>query len=250
MMMQKSLVLIGSTVLLLLFGTLAHALTDKESFVLYQMTKGDAENLRAASRGIVEGGIKSQAVLDPLAETMLQNSTKDGDYVDALAWAARAFSEAADARYVSVLDQIAKTKGNRKVRGSVRKALKAMGSAGDTPQYQAGSVDLEAVQKSADAAYERMVRNLKAAEGFESIAIVEVGMSQSQIMARCGPPSSTTAYITGKSFIPFNFRGKDTVRTQLLYKGQGRIIVANNSAYSSSASAIEVIIDPSEVGYR
>ena len=235
---------------LLLHSGVAAALSDKEAFILHQITQGNAEQLRAGARGIVESGLDSAEVLDPLAETMLQNYTKGGDYVDAIAWVAKAFAEAGNVRYVGVLDKIASQKGNRKIRGAAKKARKALGDPGAAEQYQAGSVDLAAVKKAADREYERMVKALKPADGFESIAIVEVGMSQSQIMARCGPPTSTTAYITGKSFIPFNFRGRDTVRTQLLYKGQGRIIVANNSAYTSNASAIEVIIDPSEVGYR
>ncbi|MEM1437096.1 MAG: hypothetical protein AAGG11_23820 [Pseudomonadota bacterium] len=234
----------------LFVAPLAGALTTNEEFILYQMTQGKAEQLRAAARGIVESGTDNSEVLDPLAEIMLQNYTRGGDYIDAIAWAARAFTEAGNVRYVAALKEVAGAKGNRKVRGAAKKAAKALGDPGQTAQYQKGSVDLDALKQSSEAAYARMLKNLKAPEGMESIGIVEVGMSQSQIFARCGQPTSTTAYITGKSFIPFNFRGRDTVRTLLLYKGQGRIVVANNSAYTSNASAIEVIIDPSEVGYR
>lgn len=237
--------------LLLALPGLAQALTEQEDFVMYQMTRGTPGELLGAAKGVVSGGITEPAVLDALAETVLQNMSQEGDWVDALAWGARALGESGNARYAAPLDKIAKAKGqaSRKLRKYAKKALKQL-PAGGADSYVAGSVDLDAVKVSADAAYDQMVANIEVPEGKESIAIVKAGMSQSQVMARCGPPTSTTGYVTGKAFIPFNFRGKDSVRTMLLYEGQGHIIVSNNSAYTTDASVVEVVINPSEVGYR
>lgn len=214
------------------------------------MSRGNAEEFRAAARGVIAENIKNTTVLDALAETTLKNYTREGEWVDAAAWATRALGESGNPRYVGVLDTINSSKASRKIKKYAKKAVKQLGPTSDTPQYKAGSVSLATVKANADNAYDRLTKSLDAPAGKETIAIATVGMSQSQIMARCGPPSSTTAYVTGKSFIPFNFRGKDSVRTMLLYKGQGRVVVSNNSAYTSDASVIEVIIDPNEAGYR
>lgn len=242
--------LIGVVAVCAALSNLAFALTPTEDFTLYQMSRGSAEEFRAAARGVIAEKVTSTTVLDALAETTLQNYTKDGEWVDAAAWATRALGESGNARYFGVVDTLKSSKANRKIKKYAKKAAKLLGSASGVSQYQAGSVKLATVKANADNAYKSLVRNLKAQDGKETIAIAKVGMSQSQIMARCGAPSSTSAYITGKSFIPFNFRGKDSVRTMLLYKGQGRIVVSNSSAYTSDANVIEVIIDPDEAGYR
>jgi len=80
--------------------------------------------------------------------------------------------------------------------------------------------------------------------------IVEPGMSAGEVTARCGHPTSITSHITGKQFIPFNFKGGDTVRSYYLYKGQGVVVVANDSAWTSGTHVIEVQFDENEPGFR
>ena len=84
---------------------------------------------------------------------------------------------------------------------------------------------------------------------FAPITEVKAGMSMEQAYAVAGHPTSTTTYETGKRWVPFNFKGGDIARTAALYKGQGRIVFSNNSAYSSGMSVLEVIVDPNEKGY-
>ena len=236
----------------LLLGAFAQsvwAASAKEDFIVYQITRGDPEQLRAAARGVIAGNVQSTKVMDPLAETMLQNVSKGKDWQDAVAWGARALGASGNSRYVGVLQELSAKGTPRKIRRHAKKSLELIGSASGA-QYQKGGVDLGKAKQSADKAYKRIVKSLKPAEGKETIAIATAGMSQGQVMARCGPPTSTSAYITGKSFIPFNFKGGDSVRTMLLYQGQGYVLVSNSSAFTSKASVIEVVIDPDEPGYR
>lgn len=242
--------LLSAFVFCLSFSGIAGALTPKEDFTLYQMSRGSAEEFRAAARGIIAGHVKNTTVLDALAETTLQSYTKEGEWGDAVAWATRALGESRNARYLGTLEEIKSSKASRKIKKYAKKAAKQLGSASGTEQYKSGSVNLASVKSNADKAYARLIKSLQAPAGKETIAIASVGMSQSELMARAGPPTSTTAYITGKSFIPFNFRGKDSVRSMLLYKNQGYVVVSNSSAYTSNANVIEVVIDTSEAGYR
>ncbi|MEM1144510.1 MAG: hypothetical protein AAGI88_18165 [Pseudomonadota bacterium] len=236
--------------MLLTLAPSASAASSREDFILYQMSRGDAAELRAAARGTIAGHVKSTTVLDPLAETMLQNAAKGGEWADAVAWGARALGESRNSRYANVLSELSSKKTDKKIRKYAKKALKQVGKNASGDQYQSGTVNLASLKRSADQGYQRLVKNLKPVDGKETIAIATAGMSQSQVMARCGPPSSTSAYITGKSFIPFNFKGGDSVRTMLLYQGQGYLVVSNSSAYTSNANVIEVVIDPDEPGYR
>lgn len=71
-----------------------------------------------------------------------------------------------------------------------------------------------------------------------------------QVYSIIGPPTSTNSHITGKAFIPFNFRGKDSYRSIAHYKGQGRIVFSNSSAYSSDQRVLEVQVDPNESGFQ
>src|SRR3546814_16993855 len=75
-------------------------------------------------------------------------------------------------------------------------------------------------------------------------------MSMQQVYSIIGPPTSTNSHITGKAFIPFNFRGKDSYRSIAHYKGQGRIVFSNSSAYSSDQRALEVHMDPNASGFQ
>jgi outer membrane protein assembly factor BamE (lipoprotein component of BamABCDE complex) len=78
---------------------------------------------------------------------------------------------------------------------------------------------------------------------------IKVGMSRGEVESLIGPPTYAGTYTTGKQFIPFHFSGSDVVRTGLHYKGQGIVILSNDSAYSSGSHVCEVQYDPTEPGY-
>jgi hypothetical protein len=79
---------------------------------------------------------------------------------------------------------------------------------------------------------------------------LQIGMPMRQVTDIAGQPTDQGAYITGKAFIPF-FYGSDRYRYELVYKGQGRLILAGGSAYDlTGAHLIWIIYSPSEGGYR
>lgn len=247
---MKLFLQIALSAILLCASTLASALTPMEESYIYKITQGTSAGLSSGARSILNDANKNPEVLDVLAEVVLQSYNKGDAYVSAVSYASRALGESNNGRYFSTVSQVASGNGHRKMRKHAKKAAKKLSGLDTSNQYSQGSVDLPRVKKQAEKRRARLAKNLKPAEGHETIAIVTPGMSYSQIMARCGPPTSTTAYVTGKAWIPFNFRGKDTVRTILLYKGQGRVVVSNSSAYTSNSNAIEVELDASEVGWR
>jgi hypothetical protein len=64
-----------------------------------------------------------------------------------------------------------------------------------------------------------------------------------------GEPTTSTGHMTGKAWIPFNFKGSDTARQYSLYKGKGRIIFTNRSYYDHTWQVYEVQVDANESGY-
>jgi hypothetical protein len=79
---------------------------------------------------------------------------------------------------------------------------------------------------------------------------LQIGMGMKQVLDILGPPTDQGAYITGKAFIPFYF-GSDRNRTELLYRGQGRLIFAGGSFGNlGAANLIWVINSATEPGYR
>lgn len=80
------------------------------------------------------------------------------------------------------------------------------------------------------------------------LAQIKVGMESTEVTALIGPPTNTSAYVTGKAFIPFYYGG-DTHRIMYHYKGQGRVILSPDSRFTSGESVIEIEYDPTEVGY-
>jgi hypothetical protein len=79
-------------------------------------------------------------------------------------------------------------------------------------------------------------------------AKIQNGMDQKQVTDLIGQPTDISVYVTGKAFIPFYYGG-DTHRTMYRYKGQGRIIFAPDSRFTSGQSVIEMEYDPTETGY-
>jgi len=81
------------------------------------------------------------------------------------------------------------------------------------------------------------------------LAKVKIGEEMNEVFATIGPPTSTETYQTGKAWIPFHFSGSDDLRQIAHYKGVGRIIFSNDSAYTSGYSVQSVEYDPDERGY-
>ena len=78
------------------------------------------------------------------------------------------------------------------------------------------------------------------------LASIHKGMGMAAVFNIMGSPSDQCGHITGKSFIPFYFGG-DARRSELHYKGQGRVILSSGGFQGSHVSAVEY--DPSESGY-
>lgn len=239
----------------LLFSLLLLAVTtfaSDHSFYKQQLSQGEPGSIRSASKSIINNGIRDEDVIDVVMEVILQNASKgDKNSIDALAWASKAVAASGNARYSTALTTVSKNKSShKKLRKYAKNAAKSVGKPGDTKQYTKGTVDLAKIKAEAQAERAKLAKTLKGKDGFKSIAAAREGMSASELAATCGPPTSTTSHITGKQFRPFNFKGGDTVRTIYLYKGQGRITVSNNSHYSTNATVIEIVIDPTEPGFR
>lgn len=73
---------------------------------------------------------------------------------------------------------------------------------------------------------------------------ITIGMSMRQVIDLIGPPCDTKQYMTGKNFIPF-YTGTDTVRLEVIYKGEGRIIFTGRPL-----RVYQIVTDPNESGYK
>jgi hypothetical protein len=78
------------------------------------------------------------------------------------------------------------------------------------------------------------------------LAKVGHGMTEAQVLSLIGQPTSQSAGMTGKQFIPWYFGG-DTERVVYYYKGQGRVVFGGGR---SAVTVRQVEYDPSEDGYR
>jgi hypothetical protein len=70
------------------------------------------------------------------------------------------------------------------------------------------------------------------------------GMTEAQVLQAVGQPSSQSAGMTGKQFIPWYFGG-DTERVVYFYKGQGRVIFGGGR---NALTVLHVEYDPNEDG--
>lgn len=215
------------------------------------LSNGGPASVREAAQGIHRGGINDERVLDVAAEVLLRDykTASSGSEVDALAWVTNALSNAKTNRYNSVLEEVARNAGHRKLANYAKKNLNTR--LPDAPQYAAGGVALDKVAEQTKATSSRpAAASAPAAAGnYHPISIVKVGMTRQEVMDLVGPPTATHGYQTGKAFNPFNFSGGDMVREEALYKGQGRIVFSNSSRYSTGWKVQEVRLDPNESGY-
>lgn len=235
---------------LLLVSSLAGAVSTVGQHYIDRIVNGGPSTVRDAARSIQKSGFSETEVLDVLAERLVQDYQKSGKtQVDASAWVAIALGDSGNKRYYQVLNEVASTAIESKVAKHAKAAVKKLKSA-EGAQYAAGSVSLEALRgANAAAAPQAAPAAAQSGRNYVPISQIQVGMSQAEATDLAGPPTATTSHITGKAFQPFNFRGKDTARSYSLYKGQGKIVFSNESAYNSTWRVIEVIIDPSETGY-
>jgi outer membrane protein assembly factor BamE (lipoprotein component of BamABCDE complex) len=80
-------------------------------------------------------------------------------------------------------------------------------------------------------------------------AKIEIGMPEAQVYDLIGYPTDTTAYITGKSFIPFYY-GSDAARTEAIYKDEGRITFTGGTGFGARTFQVyRIVYDPTEDGY-
>ncbi len=217
-----------------------------------QMTRGGNVSIKQAAQSIYNTGENDTEVLDVAAEVLLQRSATAGkNDIDTLAWVARALGNSGNARYYSALQEVANGDAHRKLRKYAKNAMKAVGQS-DVDQYQKGMVDLVALRTaSQQAAADSELSPGKVSpegSGKSGIDIIREGMSMEEVYALVGEPTATASHQTGKAWVPFNFGAKDLARTDMLYKGQGRVVLSHDG-YSSTSHVVEVIIDPDESGF-
>lgn len=230
-----------------------YALDASEQRYADMIKQGSLASTKQAAQDIFNTGENNPTVIDLLAEVLLQryNTASPGD-IDALAWACRAIGQTRNGRYHQTLQQVADSNTHKKLRKYAEKALDELGPPSGV-QYQRGMASLHgssakhADTKTDKRADRRADSNAERRNG--SLEQVTKGMSQDQAYALAGEPTTTTSHITGKSWIPFNFKGGDTARLYALYKGKGRIIFSNNSYYDHRWQVYAVQIDPNESGY-
>lgn len=99
--------------------------------------------------------------------------------------------------------------------------------------------------KEAAPAKPAITGNIPAGSPFSKLAI---GMSRKQAHDLIGPPTDEFTYSTGKMWIPFYF-GKDMVRLEDLYKGQGRITYTGAGIGGVNYTIDHIEYDPNEDGY-
>lgn len=81
-------------------------------------------------------------------------------------------------------------------------------------------------------------------------ARLEIGMTLQEVTDQLGPPSDQGSYATSRAFIPFYF-GSDRHRTELVYKGQGRLVFAGGPVTDSGSNHLVWIIhNAAEPGTR
>lgn len=75
-------------------------------------------------------------------------------------------------------------------------------------------------------------------------AKIQAGMVQKEVVDLVGPPSDSKLYSTGKMWNPFYF-GHDTMRTEYIYKGQGRLTFVGQTG-----RIYKITYNPTESGYN
>lgn len=249
-MFNKKLILLASLMLSIsMFSQLSSAASAVAQRYIDQLAQGGPHTIRGVAQSIVNTGETDPELLDVLSEVLLQNYTRSSKTdTDANAWASRALGSSGNGRYRSVLEQVIEKSDNRKLKKYAKKALKSLPKDGSA-QYTAGTVSLDKLKASA--AKSKPAQTSQASNNGNTLPIseVKIGMSIQEVYSMCGQPTNTVSHQTGKAWIPFNYKGGDVARQIGIYKGQGRVVFSNVSAYSSAWRVKEIILDENESGY-
>jgi len=123
----------------------AHAeLSKHEQHTIDLMLSGNLIELKQAAQKIHASEIFNTAVLDVAAEVLLKNYPNVyKPQVDTFSWLAKAIGHSKNSRYSSAMQEVVENVSNKKVRRYAKVALKKVGAAGDTEQYELGTVGME-----------------------------------------------------------------------------------------------------------
>jgi len=245
---MRILVAIG---LSMLAANSAWALDAAGQRYIEQMTQGSMHSVKSAAQSMYNTRESNTEVLDVAAEVLLKNYANSPDS-DTMAWLAKALGRSHNGRYYNVLKEVADGGSDKRLRKHANSALKELGGPSGE-QYTRGMANLDKAAKGkpskpapAAASAPRPSAGGRSAATFSDI---RKGMSMPEVYDLLGPPTSTTSHMTGKAFIPFNYRGADLVRSYALYKGQGRIVFSTSSRYDRTMRVIEILPNPEEKGY-
>ena len=248
--MNRPMRLLALPLMLLLFSTAPLFASQR---TIDMLVRGGPESQREAAQDVYNGIERNPDVLDVIAEVLVQGYQRPGNIqVDATSWMCKALGASGNVRYRDLLQRVADTASDRKIRKYAQQSLEMLPS-GPSEPYIAGTVDLARLRERSareDQAPRhdtpgQMPRETATQEGFDRI---RHGMSMEEVFDRLGPPTATTSRITGKAWAPFYYGG-DTARMFALYKGRGRIVFSNASRFAPVWRVIEVVNDPHESGY-
>jgi hypothetical protein len=257
--MRTIVVLVAASALVLVFGT-AGAMDDSSQRYAQMLASGGVSSVQRAAEEIYNQAISDQELLDVAAEVLVQNYNKNttGEtFVDSMAWVCRALGNSGNGRYKALLTDVSDKAGARKVQKHCKKG------AGNLPKgvepYAVGSISLDKYKSGGSGASTSTSTSAPAKSAAASTAPapsrnvdfskIREGMTMEEVESLIGPPTAMNSRMTGKAFRPFNFSGKDSVRSYALYKGVGRLVLSNSSAYTSTYRVIEIVNDPTETGY-
>lgn len=245
--MKKLAPRIISLVLILAAGN-AQAVSQVGQHHIDRLANGGASTVRDTAKTIQVTGNSEVEVLDALAERIGRDYNKTGGtQIDATAWGLRALGDSGNSRYHSLVQDILHNAQHKKVKKFANYAAKRLKDA-SVEQYRLGSSPLVARAENPAASLQAPAAQASAA-GKLAISEISVGMSQQETESLTGAPTSVNSHITGKGFNPFNVTGKDIHRIVYYYKGQGRIVFSNQSAYGGGYRVSNVVLDTYESGY-
>ena len=78
---------------------------------------------------------------------------------------------------------------------------------------------------------------------------VHVGMSEGEVEAALGAPTSKDSTLTGREFVPVNLGGRGSVQTIWFYKGKGRVVFLGATGGVQNR-VLDATDDPNEIGYQ
>jgi len=239
----------GALICLLLLSNSAMGISQVEKSYIERMVNGGSSSVRSVASSLVNIQGLDKKVYDVAAEVLLRDYRNAGAQnadIDAMAWLTKALVASKDSCYVTVLEEIKNNASHPKLRKygkSTAKKLKK-GATKSSPAYTKGMVKLSKYKRSKNSS------NIgRAKQGKQPISEIKIGMSSSDVYSIAGHPDYETVNATGKAFNPFNFSGKGNLKTQALYKGQGRVVMENSSSYTHGKRVVEVILDIYESGY-